>query len=105
MLDFTPLRVREIKISQLTADLTLEDLRRLTDEMIDQMLSNIADCNDAQVSLALWPGEPHLDNRYEPWAGIGEVNAVGRFVLGLWHDDDHLAQIGDIVQQAKVDRA
>lgn len=188
MLDFTPLRTREKTISQLTADLTPDNLRHLTDEMIDQMLALIVDCNDADVvfkpvdpdahdpyaadgadvdlawtlghvivhvtasaeesaflaaemargvpaerrrsrsempwetvtttaqcrqrleesrrmrlvSLALWPDEPHLDNCYEPRSGIGEINAVGRFVLGLRHDDDHLAQIADIVQQTRA---
>lgn len=175
-------------MSQLTADLTPDNLRHLTDEMIDQMLALIVDCNDADVvfkpvdpdahdpyaadgadvdlawtlghvivhvtasaeesaflaaemargvpaerrrsrsempwetvtttaqcrqrleesrrmrlvSLALWPDEPHLDNCYEPWSGIGELNAVGRFVLGLLHDDDHLAQIADIGQQTRT---
>ncbi len=188
MLDFTPLRTREKTISQLTADLNPDDLRHLTDEMIDRMLALIVDCTDAdvvfkpvdpdahdsfaaddadvdlawtlghvivhvtasaeesaflaaemargvpaekrrsryetpwksvttiaqcrhrleesrrmrQASLALWPADPHLDNCYEPWPGIGEINAVGRFVLGLLHDDDHLAQIDDIVQQVRV---
>lgn len=188
MLDFTPLRTREMKIGQLTADLNPGDLHRLTDEMIDRMLALIADCHDAdvvfqpidpdahdsfasddadvdlawtlghvivhvtasaeesaflaaemargvpperrrsryetpwelvttitqcrqrleesrrmrQASLGLWPDEPHLDNCYEPWPGVGEINAVGRFVFGLLHDDDHLAQIADIVQQARV---
>ena len=190
MLDFALLRAQEKTISQLTVDLTTDDLRRLTDEMIDRMLEFIVDCNDVdvvfqpidpeahdsfaaddavvdlawtlghvivhvtasaeesaflaaemargvpverrrsryetpwetvmtleqcrqrleesrrmrQASLTLWPNEPHLDNRYEPWPGIGEINAVGRFALGLLHDDDHLAQIGDIVQQAKAAR-
>lgn len=175
-------------MAQLTADLTLDDLRHLTDEMIDRMLAIITDCTDAdvvfqpvdpeahdsfavddavvdlawtlghvivhvtasaeesaflaaemargvpakrrrsryekpwetvttiaqcrrrleesrrmrQASLALWPDEPHLDNRHEPWPGIGEMNAVGRFALGLLHDDDHLAQISDIVGQARA---
>jgi hypothetical protein len=187
MLDFTRLRAKEETISQLTAVLTPDDLRRLTDEMIDRMLALIVDCTDTdvifqpvdpdaydsfaaddvdtdlawtlghvivhvtasaeesaflaaemargvparrrrsryetpwesvttiaqcrhrleesrrmrQASLVLWPADPHLDNCYEPWPGIGEINAVGRFVLGLLHDDDHLAQIADIVQQAR----
>ncbi|MEJ2747242.1 MAG: DinB family protein [Anaerolineae bacterium] len=186
MLDFTPIRTHEMTIGQFTADLTLTDLRRLTDEMIDQMLSLIADCTDAdvvfqpidpdaddpyaadeedvalawtlghvivhvtasaeesaalaaemargvpaerrrsryevpwsmvttiaqcrerleesrrmrQASLAMWPDAPHLENSYRPWPGIGEINAVGRYVLGLLHDDDHLAQIAEIVRQA-----
>ena len=189
MLDFTPVRSHEITISQLTADLTINDLRRLTDEMIDQMLAHIANCNDAdvvfepidpaaydsfaadntevalawtlshvivhttasaeesaflaaemargvpaerrrsryevpwetvqtidqcrqrleesrrmrQASLLLWPDEPHLANSYPLRSGT-EVNAIARFVFGLRHDDDHLDQIANIVQQARAAR-
>ncbi|MFQ5342776.1 MAG: DinB family protein [Anaerolineae bacterium] len=53
------------------------------------------------ASLDMWPAHPHLDNTYEPWKAVGEINAVGRFVLGLFHDDSHLEQIADIVRQAK----
>jgi hypothetical protein len=56
------------------------------------------------ASLDMWPDAPHLDNQYLPWPRAGEVNPVGRFILGLWHDDDHLAQIESVVQQAKAAR-
>jgi hypothetical protein len=55
------------------------------------------------ASLALWPDEPHLDITYKSYAGY--VNAVGRFVLGLMHDDAHLAQIAEVVRQAKAARS
>jgi hypothetical protein len=57
------------------------------------------------ASLAMWPEPPHLENTYIPWPAIGEIDARGRFVLGLRHDSDHLGQIDDIVQQAKAARA
>lgn len=53
--------------------------------------------------LDLWPDAPHLDNTYEPRPGAGPINAVGRFVLGLAHDDSHLGQIAAIVCQAQED--
>ncbi|MBK8051414.1 MAG: DinB family protein [Anaerolineales bacterium] len=56
------------------------------------------------MSLELWPDEPHLENCYTPWAAVGPINAVGRFVLGLRHDYDHLGQIEDCVRQAKIAR-
>jgi hypothetical protein len=191
MLDFTPLHNHEVTIGQLTADLMPDDLRRLTDAMIDRMLALIASCTDADVvfvpsdpdahdsyavdetdvdlawtlghvivhttasaeesaflaaemargvpferrrsryelpwqtvatiaqcrrrleesrrmrraSLDLWPDEPHLANSYEPRPGAGQVNAVARFVYGLLHDDSHLDQIAEIVQQAKAARS
>lgn len=185
MLDFTPVRERAMTIAGLCANLTVADLRMLTNEMVDTMLALIAGCTDADVvfqpvdpaaddpfaassdeasiawtlghvivhttasaeesaflaaemargvenhgrsryetpwesvttiaqcrqrleesrrirlaSLDLWPDAPHLDLTYSPWRSAGEINCVARFVLGLYHDDDHLAQIADIVRQA-----
>ena len=56
-------------------------------------------------SLEMWPDPAFLDNGYRPWEGAPEVNAVGRFVLGLMHDDSHLDQIDEIVRQAKEARS
>ena len=52
------------------------------------------------ASLDMWPEEAHLENECEAWKDGPRVNAVGRFVLGLMHDDSHLGQIGEIVRQA-----
>ena len=54
------------------------------------------------ASLGMWPDEPDLKNTSRSHAG--EVNAVGRFVLGLKHDADHLAQIAEVVRQAAIAR-
>jgi len=54
------------------------------------------------ASLQMWPAHPHLDNTYTPFDLVGEVNAVGAFVLGLGHDSGHLGQIAEIVRQAKT---
>ena len=56
------------------------------------------------ASLEMWPEPAHLDNECEAWPGGPKVNAVGRFVLGLMHDDSHLVQIAEIVRQAKAAR-
>ncbi len=190
LLDFTPVRNKEVTLAELVADLTRDDLRELTNAMVDTMLELIADCADEDVtfvpvdpdahdayatdeaerniawtlghvivhttasaeesaaiaaelargveyhgrsryevpwrtvttveqcrrrleesrrmrlaSLEMWPDEPHLNNTYEPWKAIGEINAISRFALGLLHDDDHLDQIAEIVRQAKAARA
>jgi hypothetical protein len=186
MLDFESVRNEKIELSELVAGLTLDDLRRLTGEMVDTMQNLIADCSDAEVtfvpqdpnahdpfaekeedvklawnlghvvvhttasseesaalaaelargvenhgrsryetswqtvttiaqchqrleesrrmrlaSLDMWPERPHLDNTYQAWKDGPRVNAIGRFVLGLMHDDSHLRQIAEIVEQAK----
>lgn len=56
------------------------------------------------ASLAMWPDDAHLDYKVETWPGGPVVNAVGRFVMGLFHDDSHLAQIDDVVTQATAAR-
>ena len=62
-------------------------------------------CRMRVGSLEMWPDPAFLDNGYRPWEGAPEINAVGRFVLGLMHDDSHLEQLGEIVQQAKEARS
>jgi hypothetical protein len=57
------------------------------------------------AGLQMWPEEAHFENTYVPWPKLGEINAVGRFVLGLRHDWDHLDQIDEIVRQAKAARS
>ena len=56
------------------------------------------------ASLEMWPQEAHLENAYQAWSDGPMVNAVGRFVLGLMHDESHLGQIEEIVRQAQVAR-
>jgi hypothetical protein len=73
---------------------TMEQCRRRLEESRRMRLA----------SLDLWPDEPHLDS-YEAWPGGPQVNAIGRFVLGLSHDDSHVGQMADIVQQARAARA
>jgi hypothetical protein len=185
MLDFTPVRNKERTMDQVAAELTPDDLRQLTNEMVDVMLDLIAECKDGDVtflptdpdaydsyaadeaetyqawtlghvvvhatasseeaaaiaaelargvafhgrsrsevpwesvttiaqcrhrleesrrmrlaSMDMWPDDPHLDNTQD-FIGGEPVNAIVRFVWGLKHDDDHLAQIAEIVRQAK----
>ena len=56
MLDFAPDRNKERKMSDLVAPLTLSDLRRLTNEIIDTQLGLIAECVDADVTFV--PDDP-----------------------------------------------
>ena len=188
-MNFQAVRNKEITLSELIRDLTIEELRQLTDKMVDTVLNLISGCSDADVvfqpldpeahdpyaatpeevtlpwtlghvivhttasaeesaalaaelargvralgrsryevpwqeitsiescrhrlresrrmrlaSLEMWPDDPHLDNTMRPWKTAPEMNAIGRFVLGLMHDDSHLDQVADIVYQAKAAR-
>jgi hypothetical protein len=55
--------------------------------------------------LAAWPDKPHLDNFYTPYKDRPAMNAMGRFLGGLAHDDSHLGQIRKIMAQARQRRA
>ena len=55
--------------------------------------------------LTAWPDRPDLDNFYTPYATRPPMNALGRFLGGLAHDDSHLAQMRKIVDQARTRRA
>ncbi|MFZ0543916.1 MAG: hypothetical protein WAM60_00665 [Candidatus Promineifilaceae bacterium] len=177
-------------MKELTGDLTVDDLRHLTNEMIDYQLAMIIDCVDEDVtfvpsdpeahdsfaadeaevdlpwtlghvivhttasseeaaaiaaelargvphrggrsrsevywesvtsiaqcrqrleesrrmrlaSLDMWPNTPHLDITFQYRPESEPINAVGRFAGGLRHDDSHLEQIANIVEQAHAAR-
>ncbi len=187
MLDFSKFRNKEQTPTELIAGLTVEDLRDLTNGMVDRQLDLIQDATDADVvfvpvdpdandtfaasdevvdlawtlghvivhatasseesafiaaemargvlregrsrsevpwetvttiaqvrdrleesrrmrlaTLDVWPDEPYLDTTVEGRRGV--INPIARFVYGLIHDDDHLDQLADIMQQAKAAR-
>ncbi len=56
------------------------------------------------ASLGMWPEAAHLENEYQAWSDGPMVNAIGRFVLGLMHEESYLGQIREIVQQARAAR-
>jgi hypothetical protein len=74
---------------------TVDFLRRRIQESMRMRLS----------MLAAWPDQPQLDNFYAPYEGRPPMNAMGRFLGGLAHDDSHLEQIRKIMVQARKRRA
>lgn len=189
MLDYSRLRAHEVTLADIVEGLTIDDLRDLTNEMIDFQLGLIAGCEDADVTFipedaaaedryAANPEETHIAwtlghvvvhvtasseekaflaaelargidregrSRFEtPWETVttiaqvrdrleesrrmrlasldmwpddpdfsltvnyrwlrGPMNAIARYCMGLLHDDDHLAQIAEIVRQAQAAR-
>jgi hypothetical protein len=189
LLDFTLVKNRTITFSDMARDLTPADLRNLTNEMIDTMLSIVADATDEDVvfipqdpnaddpygipeekdlvwtlghvavhttasaeesaALALtlarglapegrsryevpwrtvqtiaqvrhrfeesrrmrllmldaWPDEPHLEVTYSISPRFGPFNATARFLMGLYHDDDHIGQLKEIMRQVREARS
>jgi hypothetical protein len=56
------------------------------------------------ASLGMWPDSAHLENEYQAWTDGPVVNAIGRFILGLMHEESHLGQIAENVRQARAAR-
>lgn len=67
MLNFQSVRDKKITFTELVAGLTRDDLRELTDEMIDTMLGLIVDCVDADVVF-----EPVDPEAHDPFAATPE---------------------------------
>lgn len=62
MIDFAPLKNRQARIQDLARDLTRDDLRHLTNEMIETVLTLIEDCTDEDVVFE--PEDPQAHDRY-----------------------------------------
>ncbi len=56
MLDFTPVRTKVRTMNQLAADLTHDELRRLTEESVDRMLELLTGGDDVKVTFV--PHDP-----------------------------------------------
>jgi len=52
--------------------------------------------------LNAWPRTPHYETTYTPYKA--PHNCITRVMAGLFHDDEHLGQIAEIVRQAKEAR-
>ena len=55
------------------------------------------------ASLDTWPDQPHLEVVFTTAKGTSR-NALARFLGGLMHTDAHLAQVSEIVRQARIAR-
>lgn len=62
MLDFNAVRNNEMTLGELTADLMVDDLRDLTNEMIDFILAMIVDCIDEDVTFV--PIDPEANDTF-----------------------------------------
>jgi hypothetical protein len=62
MFDFTPVIQKQAKLSELTTNLTIDDLRQYTNEMVATTLDLIADCTDAAVTFQ--PIDSQAEDKY-----------------------------------------
>lgn len=55
--------------------------------------------------LDTWPEKPHLELLFTPKnSKFPPFNALGMFISGLSHEDSHLGQISEILEQAQTAR-
>jgi hypothetical protein len=103
MLNFALVRAKEITLQELTADLTVTDLRRLTDEMVNVMLSLIAGCSDADVVFV--PEDPVA---YDTYAGSADELRVawtlGHVIVHATASAEECAFLAAEVARGVVDR-
>lgn len=71
MLEFKAVREKQITLAELCANLTVADLRALTNEMIDTMQNLIATCTDADVVFQ--PVDPDAN---DPFAANGAESNI-----------------------------
>ena len=82
MLDFTPVRNKEMTMAELTADLTPADLHSLTNEMVDTVHQMIEDCTDADVVFV--PDDPEANDTFA--ANEADINlpwTLGHVIVHL----------------------
>jgi len=61
MIDFTPVRNKVLTMNEFAASLSLTDLRRLTENSVDQMLALLADAGDTVVTFV-----PSYQDEHDP---------------------------------------
>ncbi len=92
MLDFTPIRNKEMTMATLAEGLTQADLRRLTNEMVDKQLSLIESCLDADVVFV--PSDPNAkDDAATSDADINLAWTLGHVIVHTTASADEYAFI------------
>jgi hypothetical protein len=82
LLDFTPLRNKEITIDEMCRNLTPDDLRDLTNEMIDTVLHMTSECQDEDVTFV--PEDPKaLDNAAATDAELHMPWTLGHIIVHI----------------------
>jgi hypothetical protein len=80
MLDFTPVRDKEITFDELVKGLTIEDLAKLTNEMVDRQLALIADCVNEDVTFVPQDPDAH-DSAAVTEEEVGMAWTLGHIIV------------------------
>jgi len=103
MLNFAPVRAKEITLQELCAELSVMDLRRLTDEMVNAMLNLIAGCTDADV--VFMPEDPEAYDEYAASAeDLRVVWTLGHVIVHTTASAEECAFLAAEVARGVTDR-
>jgi len=72
MIDFAAVREKRMNFAELTSNLTPEDLRSMSHEMVDTLLTLVANCEDADVTFQ--PVDPEANDPYASGEGANQAN-------------------------------
>jgi hypothetical protein len=82
MLDFTPLREKTKTLAELVANVSVDDLRALSNEAIDTSLKLIADCTDADVVFV--PTDPAANDTFAaPGTDVSLAWTLGHVIVHI----------------------
>lgn len=56
------------------------------------------------ASLSLWPDDPQIATHFQVSEQSQPMGPAARFAAGLRHESSHLAQVRDVIQQARENR-
>ena len=103
MLDFVKVRSKELSFAELCQDLTVANLRQLTDEMIDFQLNLIKDCVDADVVFL--PEDPDAFDSYaEDEAEANIAWTLGHVIVHTTASaEENAAQAANLARGVPVD--
>jgi len=70
---------------------------------IDQLRHRLEESRRMRLAmLAAWPDGPRLDQSVRLSERFAPMNAIGLYLFGLMHEDEHLSQVAEIMRQARV---
>jgi hypothetical protein len=103
VLDFNKIRNKELTLAELCQDLSVDDLRRLTDEMIDAQLNLIAVATDADVVFT--PEDPDAQDRYaESEAEVNLPWSLGHVIVHVTaSSEESAAQAANLARGVKIE--
>lgn len=95
MLDFARMRKGEVSLADLVRDLKTDDLRKLTNEMIDEILAITADATDADVVFV--PSDPAAKDTFGKAEDTDLAWTLGHVVVHVTASSEESAALSSLL--------